>query len=99
VLSDERYGDSFFDRSDNISFANVGIPAHTLAVVFDFADYHAVGDEWQKIDYDNMAKVDRMLALGILALARNPEPPKWNVTNPKVENYLKAWKELHPAKP
>ena len=71
-------GDEYFNRSDNLAFADHGIPAHTAVVAAEFPDYHAVGDEWQKIDYDNMAKVDRMLALGILMIADNPHPPKWN---------------------
>src|SRR5437879_6359589 len=57
VLSDRPYGDSFFARSDNAPLADQGVPAHTLAVAFDFPDYHKVTDEWRKIDYDNMAKV------------------------------------------
>jgi len=83
-------GDDFFDRSDNETFAERGIPAHTLVVAFDFPDYHAAGDVWQKIDYDNMAKVDRMLALATILLADNPEAPKWNRENPKTEEYRKA---------
>jgi hypothetical protein len=71
-------GDEYFNRSDNLSFAQHGIPAHTAVVAAEYPDYHAVGDEWPKIDYDNMAKVDRMLALGMLMIADNPEAPKWN---------------------
>lgn len=71
-------GDEFFNRSDNLSFGDHGIPSHTAVVAVDFPDYHGVGDEWPKIDYDNMAKVDRMLALGMLMLADNPQAPKWN---------------------
>ena len=67
-----------FNRSDNESFADHGIPAHTVVVAFEFPDYHAVGDTWTKIDYANLAKVDRMLALGILMLADSPQAPKWN---------------------
>ncbi|MGA2738242.1 MAG: M28 family peptidase [Bryobacteraceae bacterium] len=81
-------GDDFFDRSDNQTFAEHGIPAHTIAVAFEFPDYHAAGDVWQKIDYTNMAKVDRMIALGLVMLADNPDPPHWNKENPKVERYL-----------
>ncbi len=74
-----RDGDNeYFERSDNLSFAERGIPAHTVVVAAEFPDYHAVGDKWRKIDYDNMAKVDRMLALGTLMLADNPQPPKWD---------------------
>jgi hypothetical protein len=83
-------GDDFFDRSDNQTFAEHGIPAHTIAVALEFPDYHATGDIWPKIDYRNMAKVDRMIALGTLMLADSAEPPRWNRGNPKVERYLKA---------
>jgi hypothetical protein len=81
-------GDEFFDRSDNQTFAEHGIPAHTIAVALEFPDYHATGDVWQKIDYGNMAKVDRMIALGIVMLADSAEAPHWNKENPKVKQYL-----------
>jgi len=95
VLSDKPYGESFFARSDNIAFAEKGIPAHTVAVAFEFPDYHQVGDKWQKIDYDNMAKVDRMLALGVIMLADNPRAPRWNESIPETERYVEAWREHH----
>ncbi len=94
VLSDSS-GEDFFARSDNAPLADQGIPAHTLAVAFEFPDYHRAGDKWQKIDYDNMAKVDRMIALGLIMLAQNPEPPKWNEENANVARYLDAWREHH----
>jgi hypothetical protein len=95
VLSDEPYGDSFFSRSDNAPLADQGVPAHTLAVALDFPDYHKVTDDWRKINYDNMAKVDRMLALGLIMLTENPRPPKWNEANPNTKPYVKAWKDHH----
>ena len=82
-------GDDFFDRSDNQTFAEHGIPAHTIAVALDFRDYHDPGDVWQKIDYSNMAKVDRMIAMGLVMLADSVAPPRWNSDNPKVAPYLK----------
>lgn len=42
-----------------------------------------------------MAKVDRMVARGLLMIAGNPAEPKWNESNPKAAKYLKAWKALH----
>lgn len=95
VYSDRPYGDSFFVRSDNAPLAKQGVPAHTLAVAFDFPDYHKVTDDWRKIDYDNMAKVDRMVALGVMMVADNPEPPRWNETDVKTKPYIKAWKASH----
>ena len=95
VLSDKQNGGSFFARSDNLPFAEKGIPAHTLAVAFEFADYHQTGDKWQKIDYENMAKVDRMVALGLIMLADNPRPPHWDESVSQTEKYVDAWKERH----
>jgi hypothetical protein len=86
--------DDYFSRSDNQMFANAGIPAHTMSVAYEFPDYHGVGDSWDKIDYANMAKVDRMLALGIVMLA-DGDAPRWNEANPKTASYVKAWKGLH----
>ncbi len=70
--------DSYFDRSDNYAFALRGVVAHTIAVAAEFPDYHALGDKWEKIDYANMAKVDRGVAAGIIAIADDLEPPKWS---------------------
>lgn len=86
--------DDYFSRSDNQSFANAGIPAHTMCVAYEYPDYHGLGDSWDKIDYANMAKVDRMVALGVIMLADSPEP-HWNAADPKVTSYLKAWRERH----
>jgi hypothetical protein len=94
VYKNEKSSDAFFSRSDNQSLADAGIPAHTLAVAFEFPDYHQVGDEWQKVDYDNMAKVDRMVALGLLTIANSAAPPHWNEKNPKTEKYVEAARKL-----
>jgi hypothetical protein len=87
--------DAYFGRSDNQSLADAGIPAHTVGVAFEFPDYHAVGDEWQKIDFANMERVVRAIALGALAIADNPQDPRWNEQNPRAAPYVEAWKKLH----
>ncbi len=97
VYKDEKRSDSFFARSDNQALADLGIPAHTLCVAFEFPDYHDVGDEWPKLDYDNMAKVDRMVALGLVMIANSESAPKWDETNEKVKPYRDAWQALHGA--
>jgi hypothetical protein len=93
VYKHERNSDAFFGRSDNQALADQGVPAHTLCTAFEFADYHGAGDHWDKIDYENMAKINRMVALGIVMIAENPEEPKWNEANPRAERYVKAWKQ------
>ena len=93
IYKHARNSDAYFGSSDNFSLAEVGVPAETLAVAFDFPDYHAVGDEWQKIDYDNMAKVDRAVALALYLMAESDQPVRWNEANPKTAPYVKAWKQ------
>jgi hypothetical protein len=90
-----RFSDAFFGRSDNQALADLGVPAHTICVAFMFPDYHRATDHWDKVDYANMAKVDRMVAHGLLMIANNPVEPRWNQSNPKAAKYAKAWKARH----
>ncbi len=92
VYLDPEASDPFFMRSDNATLAGRGVPAHSLTTAFVYPDYHGVGDEWQKIDYDNMAKIDRMVALGLIAMANSAKPPQWDANNPKAKVYLEAQK-------
>ena len=95
VSKHPRNSDAFFAASDNQALADLGIPAHTICTAFIFPDYHRPGDHWDKVDYDNMAKVDRMVALGLIMLADSPTEPHWNADNPKAARYLEAWKARH----
>ena len=95
VYKHEQNSDSFFARSDNQALADQGVPAHTLCTAFVYPDYHGAGDHWDKIDYSNMEKVDRMVALAIVMIANNSEAPKWNDANPKTARYVKAWNDHH----
>lgn len=90
IYKDNNGSDQYFVRSDNASLAEQGVPAHTLTTAFEYPDYHGVGDEWQKIDYDNMAKVDRTVALAVLNIANSAKAPEWNAENPKTKPFLAA---------
>lgn len=97
IYLDKEGSDAYFERSDNAALAEQGVPAHTLCVAFDYPDYHGLGDEWQKIDYANMAKVDRAVALGLLDIANSARAPQWNVNNPKTRAYREAQAKTRPA--
>ena len=99
VYKDDEASDPYFERSDNQALADVGVPAHTLGVAFSYPDYHGVGDHWEKIDYDNTAKVDRAVAVGLLHLASDAPPPKWNESYPAAKKYVEAARKLHAAHP
>ena len=93
-MKDEQNSDPFYARSDNQAFADAGMPSHTFSVGYIFPDYHQVGDEWPKIDYENMAKVDRAVALALFRVADSTDLPQWNAANPKTEKYVKAHQGL-----
>jgi Zn-dependent M28 family amino/carboxypeptidase len=99
VYKNAQSSDSFFSRSDNQSLADLGIPAHTLCVAYEFPDYHKVSDSWDKIDYDNMAAVDRAVSLGMLRLASDAPAPQWNDQYGPARRYVDAARRLHPQAP
>jgi Zn-dependent M28 family amino/carboxypeptidase len=93
AVKDDRRGDDYFARSDNAAFALAGVPSTTASVTYDFPDYHAVGDEWPKLDYDNMAKVDSAVALAIFRIADDAVAPEWNTSNPKTKPFAEMRQE------
>jgi hypothetical protein len=90
IYKDAEASEAYFMRSDNAAMAAQGVPAHSLTVAFDYPDYHGLGDEWQKIDYANMARVDRMIALTLIDIADSTVAPEWNANNPKTARYREA---------
>jgi Zn-dependent M28 family amino/carboxypeptidase len=96
VYKNPEASDVYFTQSDNSPLADKGIPAHSLGVAFEFPDYHGLGDEWQKIDYDNMSRVDRMVALALLNMANDPKAPSWNGQNPNTAPFRDAQKNRKP---
>lgn len=86
--------DAYFGASDNRSLAELGVPAHSVTVAYAYPDYHGALDHWDKVDFANMAKVDRMIGRALLMLAESAEPPRWSETNPKAGRFLNAWKKL-----
>ena len=88
--------DAYFARSDNQALADLGVPAHTLCVAYEYPDYHGLADHWDKLDYPNMARVDRAVARTLLTIANSPTEPRWNPTNSKADKYRKVWADRHP---
>lgn len=93
IFNHAENSEAFFPRSDNQAFANAGVPAHTFCVAFEFPDYHGLGDHWEKIDYDNMARVNRTVASAVWMIAQRNEPPDWNQTLTQTEKYRDAQKK------
>lgn len=77
-------GQNFFLRSDNASFAERGIVAHSVST-FDPAvhhDYHGVSDEVDRLDYENFSKVVRGIHAGVREVASGRVTPQWAEGDP-----------------
>lgn len=64
----------FFERSDNIVFAQMGIPAHTLSSYNLHKDYHTVTDDVNRIDFSHVTEVIRAGAIAARLLSDGPVP-------------------------
>jgi hypothetical protein len=89
VAKNAQLNERYFAQSDNQALADAGVPAHTLSVGYMFPDYHQPGDEWPKLDYANLALVDRTVALAVYAVADSTDTPQWKDL-PQTQRYIKA---------
>ena len=67
----------FFERSDNIVFARMGIPAHTLSSYNLHKEYHTPGDDLSRIDFAHLTAVARAAAAAARLLS-DGTAPTWN---------------------
>ncbi len=77
IAPDPRPVQRFFERSDNIAFARLGIPAHTLSSYGMHAAYHSPSDEVSGIDFLHMARVVDAGARLVRLLVNGPKP-EWH---------------------
>jgi Zn-dependent M28 family amino/carboxypeptidase len=77
IVADPRPSEHFFERSDNIAFAERGIPAHTLSSFNLHADYHQPSDELSRIDFAHMTAVINSATRAVRLFANGPLPV-WN---------------------
>jgi hypothetical protein len=74
IVPDPRPSLRFFERSDNIVFAQKGVPSHTLSSFSLHSDYHQPSDEAGCIDYDHMVEVVLSGVRAVRVLATGPAP-------------------------
>ncbi|HEX6091336.1 MAG TPA: M20/M25/M40 family metallo-hydrolase [Gemmatimonadales bacterium] len=77
IVPDPRPDQNFFMRSDNIAFARLGIPAHTLSSFGLHGDYHRPTDEVELVDFAHLTAVIRAAADMVRQLADGPRP-EWH---------------------
>lgn len=74
IVPDPRLDQNFFFRSDNIAFARIGIPAHTLSSFNLHADYHQPSDEVERVEFAHMAALVDAAIEAVRFLANGPTP-------------------------
>jgi len=77
IVADPRPDQRFFFRSDNLPFAQAGIPAHTLSSFNLHEDYHTPDDEADRIDYAHMTALVEAALEMVRGLATGPRP-EWH---------------------
>ena len=77
IVADPRPDQQFFQRSDNIAFARLGIVAHTLSSFNLHRDYHQPSDEVGEVDATHMARLIDAATRAVWVLA-NGDIPVWN---------------------
>lgn len=75
-MADPRPDQGFFFRSDNVPFAYLGIPAHTVSSFNLHEDYHTPDDEADRLDYRHMAQVVEAI-IGAVRILASEEAPRW----------------------
>lgn len=88
---------NLFDRSDNVNFAAVGIPAPTFSLGFTAFDdtinkyYHQPGDQPDNLDYDYLQKFFSAYVYASRLIANAKEIPFWK----EGDKYFEAGKKLY----
>jgi hypothetical protein len=70
-----KYSAQLYRASDNFSFVQKGVVAHSFSAGSLHADYHQPSDEWQTLNLPHMTQVIRGLYAGTLPIAQGEVTP------------------------
>ena len=96
AFADPAPGQGLFDRSDNVSFARVGIPAPTFSPGFrDFdqnilKNYHQPSDESDTLDFGYVHRFCQAFAKAARLVADMEQQPRWSAG----DKYEEAFQQL-----
>ncbi len=97
AIDDAAPEQNLFDRSDNVMFAQKGIPAPTFSLGYRSFDgdvtkyYHQPGDEADTLDYDYLLKFFQSYVMAGRLIANDAQTPTWT----KGDKYEAAGKDLY----
>ncbi len=75
IFEHPKFSAMLYRQSDNASFVDKGVVAHSFSAGSLHADYHQPTDHWEKLDRRHMTKVIQGLFVGSLPLANGDVTP------------------------
>ncbi|HEB54561.1 MAG TPA: M20/M25/M40 family metallo-hydrolase [bacterium] len=78
-----------FAASDNYSFVNKGVVAHSISAGSLHRDYHRPSDEVDKLDIPHMTRIIRALYDATVELASRERAPAWSEAGKKVRERMR----------
>jgi len=97
AVADPAPEQNLFDRSDNVSFARMGVPAITFSPGFTAFDqeimkyYHQLADEVGSLHFNYLEKLCEAYVIAAEQIANMPQAPAWK----EGDKYEPAAKELY----
>lgn len=76
IFEHPKFSSMLYRSSDNWSFVEKGVIAHSFSAGSLHPDYHQPDDEWDRLEIPHMVQVIRSLMLGSLPLIDGSETPK-----------------------
>ena len=76
IFEHPEFSPMLYRSSDNYSFAEKGVVAHSFSAGSLHDDYHQPGDEWEKLELRHMTKVIQGLFVGSLPIANGEATPR-----------------------
>ena len=75
IFEHPKFSSMLYGQSDNFSFAEKGVVAHSFSAGSLHADYHQPNDEWDRLDIPHMTLVIKGLFAGSMPLAQGEVTP------------------------
>ncbi|MEE2826076.1 MAG: M28 family peptidase [Planctomycetota bacterium] len=76
IFEHPEFSPMLYRSSDNYSFAEKGVVAHSFSAGSLHDDYHQPGDEWEKLELRHMTKVIQGLFVGSLPIVNGEATPR-----------------------
>lgn len=80
IFEHPRFSAMLYGSSDNLSFVEAGVIAHSFSAGSLHQDYHQVGDQWEKLNLPHMTKVIQGLFAGSWRLVQGEVTPQKSAT-------------------